>query len=378
VTQILAFNIAGLAARQDRVNYELRSDINVFFGVNGTGKTSLLKILASAVRDDINLARRVPFEEAYVTLRDSPDGEPFTRYLKASKVESTPPVPPQMIQTFGTQYFFTPPTPQPGWQLVGGGQPPTACQCTYLPTVRIVSDQSPVFIGGEPQPYSEVRLDQLFAQQILQKWQFYSNTLLSAINQQQEAGLAAILGVLFSSKKPSRSKTRVDVHQAYDRTRQFLQRRRITLEASEVSFRRQYEGEERLRAVVHEIELVENAILDAEKPGHNFEQLIREFISTNKELSFSGAAITVNADGALIGVELLSSGEKQLLRILLEALSCGPHVILIDEPELSMHIDWQRRLLLAMRTINPQAQVLAATHAPEIMSLLRDDMTLAL
>jgi predicted ATPase len=42
--------------------------------------------------------------------------------------------------------------------------------------------------------------------------------------------------------------------------------------------------------------------------------------------------------------------------------------MLIDEPELSMHIDWQHELLTSMHTVNPEAQVIAATHSPEIMA----------
>jgi len=70
---------------------------------------------------------------------------------------------------------------------------------------------------------------------------------------------------------------------------------------------------------------------------------------------------------------MLSSGEKHLVRILLESLSAQGNCIIIDEPELSLHIDWQRELVSAMQTVNPQLQMVLATHSPDIMAELRDD-----
>jgi predicted ATP-dependent endonuclease of OLD family len=47
--------------------------------------------------------------------------------------------------------------------------------------------------------------------------------------------------------------------------------------------------------------------------------------------------------------------------------------IIIDEPELSMHIDWQHDLLAALRVLNPQCQIIVATHSPEVMADVPDD-----
>jgi len=45
-----------------------------------------------------------------------------------------------------------------------------------------------------------------------------------------------------------------------------------------------------------------------------------------------------------------------------------PFVYLADEPELSLHIEWQRKVLPAVRRLNPEAQIIAATHSPEVAS----------
>ncbi len=65
----------------------------------------------------------------------------------------------------------------------------------------------------------------------------------------------------------------------------------------------------------------------------------------------------------------LSSGEKQMLIILLTTLveNKQPYVIFMDEPEISLHIDWQQRLVALVRDLNPNAQVILTTHSPAVI-----------
>ncbi|QYX30531.1 AAA family ATPase [Sphaerospermopsis torques-reginae] len=64
----------------------------------------------------------------------------------------------------------------------------------------------------------------------------------------------------------------------------------------------------------------------------------------------------------------LSSGEKQILIILLKTLlqDKQPYILLMDEPEISLHIDWQRSLIEHIRQINPNCQIIITTHSPTI------------
>jgi predicted ATPase len=65
----------------------------------------------------------------------------------------------------------------------------------------------------------------------------------------------------------------------------------------------------------------------------------------------------------------LSSGEKQILVILLTVLvqNNQPAVLIMDEPEISLHIDWQEKLIAYIRELNPNVQVIIATHSPGII-----------
>lgn len=66
--------------------------------------------------------------------------------------------------------------------------------------------------------------------------------------------------------------------------------------------------------------------------------------------------------------ENLSSGEKQILIILLTTLlqDRKEYILLLDEPEISLHIDWQRSLIKNIRQINPNCQIIIATHSPTV------------
>jgi predicted ATPase len=65
---------------------------------------------------------------------------------------------------------------------------------------------------------------------------------------------------------------------------------------------------------------------------------------------------------------LLSSGEKQILILLTQALLSerSPVVYVADEPELSLHVSWQEKLLGALTKLAGRCQFIVATHSPDI------------
>ena len=64
----------------------------------------------------------------------------------------------------------------------------------------------------------------------------------------------------------------------------------------------------------------------------------------------------------------LSSGEKQILILLTEALlqQGKEYIYLADEPEMSLHMNWQEIIISAITQLNAKAQIIVATHSPEI------------
>lgn len=65
----------------------------------------------------------------------------------------------------------------------------------------------------------------------------------------------------------------------------------------------------------------------------------------------------------------LSSGEKQLFYIALTVFLANDKksLILMDEPELSLHTEWQRKLMNRLIDISPDCQFIIATHAPSFI-----------
>ncbi|RKZ41205.1 MAG: hypothetical protein DRQ49_05855 [Gammaproteobacteria bacterium] len=104
------------------------------------------------------------------------------------------------------------------------------------------------------------------------------------------------------------------------------------------------------------------------------EELLRPFTvlsDTVKEIfQYEGIQITDtmtlgNALGSMAS-EKLSSGEKQMLSFLCYNAFINHSIILVDEPELSLHVDWQRLLLRILMQQGTQNQFIVATHSPFI------------
>lgn len=113
------------------------------------------------------------------------------------------------------------------------------------------------------------------------------------------------------------------------------------------------------------------------KPITNYQKILRKFIK-DKNFNFSedkGYLEITWANPSLASKRLshlrvnnLSSGEKQLLILLTQTLlqENAPYIFIADEPELSLHIEWQKYIIGAINELNPNAQVIVATHSPEI------------
>ena len=96
-----------------------------------------------------------------------------------------------------------------------------------------------------------------------------------------------------------------------------------------------------------------------------------------EDISQDGRNITLftNSSGDEFDINELSSGEKQLfLRTLaIKMLNPENSIILIDEPELSLHPKWQQRIVDVYRKIGKNNQIIIATHSPHILGSVRKE-----
>ena len=99
---------------------------------------------------------------------------------------------------------------------------------------------------------------------------------------------------------------------------------------------------------------------------------MKSFI-TDKHFEFQNGHLSVHKSGN-VPISKLSSGEKQLIILFAEALlqRQEPYIFIADEPELSLHVAWQREILPAIKKLNPNAQLIVATHSPEVAGKYSD------
>ena len=93
-----------------------------------------------------------------------------------------------------------------------------------------------------------------------------------------------------------------------------------------------------------------------------FSETGKKIVRTENEIRFSQIGETVVP-------YQLSSGEKQMLAILLTVLveDNQSYVLFMDEPEVSLHIEWQKRLIDLCLELNPNVQIILTTHSPAVV-----------
>jgi len=80
--------------------------------------------------------------------------------------------------------------------------------------------------------------------------------------------------------------------------------------------------------------------------------------------------LSVKYHGKELPISTLSSGEKQLLIIMVKVLNSAlknPSIIIMDEPEISLHVSWQQQLITTIRKISPQSQIIIVSHSPAVV-----------
>ena len=109
---------------------------------------------------------------------------------------------------------------------------------------------------------------------------------------------------------------------------------------------------------------------DLSVPKRKFQDMVDELFSyTRKKIDRKSNDIVFFQDGEQLLPYKLSSGEKQMLVILLTVLVRNEEhcVLFMDEPEASLHIEWQQKLIGMIRDLNPNVQLILTTHSPAVI-----------
>lgn len=105
-------------------------------------------------------------------------------------------------------------------------------------------------------------------------------------------------------------------------------------------------------------------------PKKKFQDMVDSLFGyTHKTIDRKRNDIAFYQNNELLFPNKLSSGEKQMLVILLTVLvRDNEHCVLfMDEPEASLHIEWQQKLIAMIRELNPNEQIILTTHSPAVI-----------
>ena len=132
--------------------------------------------------------------------------------------------------------------------------------------------------------------------------------------------------------------------------------------------------------------LIMNAI------NKSMEEELREGERIEYSMRYKGLAL-IEEDGTWIPFEGLSDGYRNVVKIVAdiavrmcilnpylkeEILNRTPGVVLIDELDLSLHPNWQRRVVNTLTEIFPKVQFICASHSPFIVQSLQDGQLISM
>lgn len=387
-----------------------RDDVNIIIGKNGTGKTTFMNIVHAVLSVDGEALFDNPFKNVTLTLSDGKR----TRTVKAARVEpKSSPFPIVEYHISNRKFTATIVGSDDGRTLPIGVRRRAAEDLQKikqeLSSLVSVASLSVHRIGGDIDPEVRERMGRRTASTVdlrllslMHRLTQYQLELSSAardvsIKLQRDV----LTSLLYTEPKASERGYQLNFDEDTERQNLISAYKQLGVAGAEVSKRIQDHisavgstirnlktaSERKTQdskisdlkidfAALESFKLTRTVVaksLDAEAETDRIFSQVQLFLQTlksfieDKNFSFSGGELIVATEGPL-PLAKLSSGEKQLLILFIEALlqRKRPYIFLADEPELSLHIAWQRNIIAAIRSINPTAQIVVATHSPEI------------
>lgn len=352
--KIKSIIVSGLFGKNKTTEYSFNDDLNIITGRNGSGKTTLMKLawfiisgnILIALREvDFNLCTIVTSEYTCTVIRtgpihckieleidnakyyyedDSTDPE-FEPFTESAEEKANP----KLMATGGSIFF-------PTFRRIEGG-------------FSMLSNSINRTRNGHK---TESEIDEALSS-LSRKLSNKEHQFIAAISTQDIVSLLLRRYATFSEEinafhgKVSRSVIEKIKKYEYGKETSLPQK-----------------ADELLSETRAEIEKIEEFRSKTMLPLDAVRRLVEKLfkhsgITFGKRLSFGDAAEAVNSD-------VLSAGEKQMLSFICYNAFHKNSVVFIDEPELSLHVDWQRQLYPILQSQNSGNQFIFATHSPFI------------
>ncbi|MFY2626806.1 AAA family ATPase, partial [Achromobacter dolens] len=112
-------------------------------------------------------------------------------------------------------------------------------------------------------------------------------------------------------------------------------------------------------------------------PIQEFVEILNKFFRDSKKTASvdSLGRLNITQGGSPIQLSAMSSGEKQLLILLAHGRFARNQqgVVIVDEPEISLHLRWQEMLIDSISPEESENQFIFATHSPEIVGFRKNN-----
>ncbi|MEJ2046394.1 MAG: ATP-binding protein [Reinekea sp.] len=369
--KIFKLVIAGLNDREQEIDIDFNDDINIITGRNGSGKTTILKLIWYCISANIERAiREIEFKKAVIetsvyTLTieksDSKNRKIVHVNVKSASgedlLDKKEPIDKEVaieeanqitVELFNTSIFF------PTFRRIEGGF--SMDSRNRHGARRLIRGGEEYFIREEYGSNIQEALEEHAGRLSVSEHKFVSS--ISTIDIQR-----------LVTKKHASATTMVDNYSK-------LLSERIFAEIT--SYRRTNSSDkEALRDAVSTLDKIDQSVKE-------FEQVREDAFKSLTVLSdiivdiFQHKGIRLNPRVTLgdidqsINSDSLSAGEKQMLSFLCYNALYSRCPFFIDEPELSLHVDWQRILLDVMVEQKTNNQLFIATHSPFIYTQYED------
>lgn len=400
------FKVTGLNRKcQANFDFVFNEDLNIFTGKNGSGKTTMLKLLWYLISGNLDKIPQIPFAEMEM--------ETDTFNLKISQELDRPPEPEKRPQKALSK--------RKRQQAASKHQPSKSIHPNQETVLKIVLQ-----ISGQSKQKESIRLKnhlglgaeslQSFNQQILAVsgssiflptfrrieggfWTFEKVSSKATITVNRIEEMFAVVNSVkiyrewdeacedfsrYLSNKGHKFITAISTNDMinlltrhYAEISEQIQR----LQSAQSQFLTEQAAlasdpdAERLRNVLREIQAkvksVESQIAELRQPFTKLSELVKE-IFQYKGIKIDDTLTLGEVTEEAMFSEQLSSGEKQMLSLLCYNALHQDSILFIDEPELSLHVDWQRLLLRILSEQRSHNQLLIATHSPFIYSKFPD------
>lgn len=369
---IKSLNVEGLNNRID-ADLEFNEDLNIITGKNGSGKTTLLKLIWYLISGNLD---RVIFEIPFQSVSVIADG--FDLWILRLQEEQI-----KLISTFaGEQQSIETGTVE---QLkdeideLNGRIARTTGSSLFFPTFRRVEGG---FSGGEGT--SSLSTFVIASFDVLQSDRRRGRYRDRATDRLQEAMSQLSTGLSFLDHKFIASISTNDIVELLrgkytaisDETDELYVQlsKEITQKISETEESNDEKESDDAKHVLRDIkEHVEHV-------SQKREALLRPFSVLTDRIhdifQYKGIrvtqGITLGDAEEAIASDKLSAGEKQMLSFLCYNTFSERAAIFIDEPELSLHVDWQRTLVPTLLEQGTENQFFIATHSPFVYAKFPD------